>query len=158
MKSKLKEHKGLVGLVCAVAVGLVLGVIVSKTLFRMVKVDGVSMEPTYKDSETILMKEIGGYSKGDIVVFNHGKDILIKRLIAEPGDTIQIKDSTLFINGEEVKEDYIKEWHYAPGIAQSEIALGEDEYFVMGDNRNHSKDSRAFGPIKSSDIIGTKAF
>lgn len=95
----------------------------------------------------------------DIIVFPFQykeNTYYIKRIIGLPGETVQILDGDIYINGEVLEEDYGKETMVVSGRAVNEIQLGEDEYFVLGDNRNHSEDSRfeEVGNIKRSDIIG----
>ena len=95
----------------------------------------------------------------DIIVFPFQykeNTYYIKRIIGLPGETVQILDGDIYINGEVLEEDYGKETMVVSGRAVNEIQLGEDEYFVLGDNRNRSEDSRfeEVGNIKRSDIIG----
>ena len=82
----------------------------------------------------------------------------IKRIIGLPGETVRIdEEGNIYINGEILDEDYGREVIQDPGLAAQEITLGEDEYWCMGDNRNHSSDSRVIGPVPRSHILG-KAF
>ena len=80
----------------------------------------------------------------------------IKRIIGLPGETVQIRDGEIYIDGAILEEDYGKETMLTSGRAADQIQLGEDEYFVLGDNRNHSEDSRFddVGNIERSEIIG----
>ncbi len=96
--------------------------------------------------------------RGDIVIFDAPKEdkIYIKRLIGLPGDTIVIKDNTLYINGELIEEDYVDEWTNSPGTTTYEVPKGE--YFMMGDNRNHSADSREWGFVKRDAILAKAIF
>ena len=82
--------------------------------------------------------------------------IYIKRVIGKPGDTIKIEENKLYVNGKLKDEPYIKEWTNSYGTF--EIVLGKDEYFMMGDNRNHSNDSRYYGPVKGDKIIAKALF
>lgn len=118
----------------------------------MVKVDGISMEPTYKDKDKLVVRRLGRPSKGDIVVFKRGSKYLIKRVIATPGDSISIEDNKVYVNNKLIYEDYIK------GNTEASLStkLKESEYFIMGDNRENSLDSRVFGSILGEDIIGIK--
>lgn len=98
--------------------------------------------------------------RGEIVMFwapDKKDTIYIKRVIGTPGDTVKIENNTVYVNGKALKEPYISEWTNSPGT--SEWVLGKDEYFMMGDNRNHSNDSRYFDkPIKEKAIIAKALF
>lgn len=121
-------------------------------------VEGSSMEPNFHDGQRLVVSRadymLGNPQRGDVIVLRNptqpdGKD-LIKRIIGLPGDRIVIKDGKVFVNGVLLDEPYIKE---VPRYA-GEWELGPDEYFVLGDNRNNSRDSHAFGPISRSSIVG----
>ena len=92
----------------------------------------------------------------DIVVIEHPRlGCIIKRVVGLPGETVQINGSgEIYINGEKLEENYGKEIIRDAGAVASPIALGENQYFVLGDNRNNSTDSRIIGPIDKSEIIG----
>lgn len=115
---------------------------------------GESMMPTLNDSDFIYVNLREEVKRDDIIVINSETEgCLIKRVIALPGETIQIKHNIIFINGKPYDDRYnviMKDY----GIAANEIKLNENEYFVMGDNRNNSYDSRAFGPINENEIMG----
>lgn len=131
------------------------------------QVSGHSMENTLSDNDHLLVDKISYRFKDpqrfDIIVFPFRYDrstYYIKRIIGLPGETVQIdEDGVIYINGEVLEESYGKEVIENPGRAIEPITLGDDEYFVMGDNRNNSSDSRdpSVGNIKREDIIG-KAF
>lgn len=131
------------------------------------EVDGSSMEPTLQDGDNLIVDKISYRFKDpqrfDIIVFppfqNEKDTYYIKRIIGLPGETVQIDQAgNIYINGEILQENYgkeiIKEEHI--GIAAEPIVLGNDEYFVMGDNRNNSMDSRTWvvGNIKRENIVG----
>jgi signal peptidase I len=130
------------------------------------EVHGRSMEPTFVEGQRLIISRInymlGDPQRGDIIVFNspQARDddpSLIKRVIGLPGELVEIRDGEVYINGQRLDEPYIKE----PCTRQCrdrQWQLADDEYFVMGDNRNVSNDSRAFGPIKHSAIIGEALF
>lgn len=130
------------------------------------EVSGTSMQSTLNDKDQLIVDKISYRFKSperfDIIVFpyQYAEDTYyIKRIIGMPGETVRIDESgIIYINGDELIESYGKEVIAAHkrGRAEQEITLGEDEYFVMGDNRNASTDSRdpSVGNIKRDDIIG----
>ncbi|WKZ24947.1 MAG: signal peptidase I [Patescibacteria group bacterium] len=133
-------------------------------------VKGASMEPTFHDHEYLMVDEISYRfnepKRGEVLVFRYPynpKEYYIKRLIGLPGETILIQDGMVFITTEDnrqflLKENYLPSDIYTVFSSIEPIRLSEDEYFVLGDNRNSSKDSRVFGPINSSHIIGRVFF
>ena len=137
-------------------------------LVRPVVVHETSMPDTLQPGDYLLMnKKIYRHNeaeRGDIVVLhsnltqeNGREKLLIKRVIGLPGDTVFIKDNSVYINGELLEEDYIREPGVVPG--EVDITVPEGEYFVMGDNRGNSIDSRSeeVGCVKHSELVG-KAF
>lgn len=143
-----------------IAFSAVLIVLLASFIFRQyggfIIVKGASMEPTYHNMDVCLTttKKNEETLKKDAIVIFKSKDTLyrdyIKRIVALPGDAVQVKDGVLFVNGKEQKYGYEKIEN--AGLAANEIRLEEDEYFVLGDNRNHSNDSRFLGPINKSQI------
>ena len=98
------------------------------------------------------------YDRFEIVVFDHAKQMLIKRVIGLPGETIEVKAGKLYINGEEM-DDPLAEITYDFKLSDlGYTTIPEDTYFVMGDNRNNSIDSRKLGPISKDKIEGTLGF
>lgn len=115
-------------------------------------VNGASMEPTLYNNELVLINKIGlnkGINRYDIVVVKYENSTIIKRVIGLPYETVEYIDNTLYIDGEEVSTkvdfEYTKDF---------KLTAGKNEYIVLGDNRNISKDSRIIGPVNKSDIIG----
>lgn len=146
-----------------------LGVLIAAYLLvhfvgQRTEVIGPSMEYTLMDRDNLIVDKIsyrfGEPERFDIVVFPYPLDrkvFYIKRIIGLPGETVQIlEDGTIFINGEKLTEVYGKETILDPGRAIEPVVLSDDEYFVMGDNRNNSRDSRFedVGNIKLSEFIG----
>ena len=134
---------------------------------QRIEVIGSSMDPTLKSGDHLLVDKLSYRLKDperfDIIVFPYQYEentYYIKRIIGLPGETVYIDpDGNIYINGELLEEGYGKETILNPGLAYKSILLGDDEYFVMGDNRNNSMDSRDpnVGNLKRSMIIG-KAF
>ena len=126
-------------------------------------VSGSSMENTLSDGDNLIVDKItyrfSDPKRYDIIVFPYQYEdntYFIKRIIGLPGETVQIVDGTIYINGEVLDESYGREVMKNSGMAAEPITLGEDEYFVLGDNRNDSTDSRdpSVGKIKRNQIIG----
>ncbi len=159
-QSKAKEIIGLI-IYCIIVVAIMFCVI--KFVGQRTIVIGDSMNPTLEDGENLITDKITYRFKEpkrfDIIVFpqkaNTSK-LLIKRIIGMPGETVEIKDGRVYINGYELNETYGNEVMKDGGLAANAITLGPNEYFVLGDNRNNSQDSRfaSVGNIQRSDIIG----
>ena len=127
-------------------------------------VSGSSMEPTLNHGDQLIMDKLTYHfsepERFDIIVFPFQYEentYYVKRIIGLPGETVQIDlEGNIYINGEILEEDYGLEPILFPGLAAEPITLGEDEYFVLGDNRNNSSDSRdaSVGNIHRDDIVG----
>lgn len=143
---------------------LVLTYLVITFVGQRTQVSGSSMEPTLSHEDNLIVDKItyrfGDPQRYDIIVFpfQYEEDTYyIKRIIGMPGETVRIDgDGNIYINDEVLEESYGKEVMQSPGRAYEEITLAEDEYFVLGDNRNHSSDSRepSVGNIRRQNIIG----
>lgn len=136
---------------------------VSHFLIQRTRVNGDSMMPTLYDGDNLVMDKISYRfrepKRFDIVVFSYHyreNTYYIKRVIALPGETVRIRNGVIYVNGNALIEHYGNEPMEDGGLATQEITLGKDEYFVLGDNRNSSADSRepSVGNIKRSDIVG----
>ncbi|MBI4185649.1 signal peptidase I [Candidatus Berkelbacteria bacterium] len=127
-------------------------------------VQGRSMEPTFRHQEYLVVDKVKYRlehpERGDIIVFRAPEDPsqnYIKRIIALPGERVTIQDSTVSINGQRLAETYLNQNVASDDTSGSfflEKQLGPTEYFVLGDNRNHSSDSRSWGPLPAPNIIG----
>lgn len=146
---------------------VVMAVMVMIYLFVMSpqEINGASMEPNFHNGEYILTNKvsykIGDPRRGDVVIFKspRNKDIdYIKRIIGVPGDTIGLRDSAISVNGQKLMEQYLAPDVFIFGGSYlregSEITVPPGKYFVLGDNRSHSSDSREFGPVSKEDFIG----
>lgn len=159
-KSVLRE---LFSMVLYLAAVLVLTWVVVTFIGQRTQVSGSSMEYTLSDKDNLIVDKItyrfSEPQRFDIIVFpfEHGGDVFyIKRIIGLPGESVRIQDGTIYINGEALEESYGREVIESAGAAAEEIRLENDEYFVLGDNRNESSDSRdaRVGNVKREDIIG----
>ena len=138
--------------------------LVSHFVGQRTQVSGSSMEPQLRHEDNLIVDKITYRfrepERFDIIVFPfeyEDNTFYIKRIIGLPGETVQIdRDGNIFINGEILEEGYGKEVIQEPGRAYEPITLGEDEYFVLGDNRNNSSDSRdmSVGNVRRDKIIG----
>ena len=147
--------KNIIGYVIVIAVALVIKLFV----FSPIRVNGTSMVPTLKDGDIMILNEIGyrinGLNRFDIAVANVDGEKLIKRVIGLPGENVEYKDNVLYINGEIVGENFTH--GDTKDFSLSELKydkIPEDYYFLVGDNRGNSKDSRIIGLIHKSKIMG----
>lgn len=133
------------------------------------KVSGNSMVPTFKSGDYLITEKVTYRfsipKRGDIIVLKNPRDEsedFIKRIIALPGDTIKIENNTIYVNGGPIQEEYLPpQTSTRAGSFLEEgnqITAGPNQYFVMGDNRNHSSDSREWGAITKEEIVGRALF
>lgn len=136
---------------------------------RFHKVSGNSMVPTFRSGDFLITEKVtyrfGTPKTGDIVILKNPRDEsqeFIKRIIALPGDTIRIERSFVFVNEQQLSEPYLPPDIPTPAGAYlsegSTIKVGANQYFVMGDNRSHSSDSRDWGGVSKQEIIGRALF
>ncbi len=133
-------------------------------LYQPVRVEGTSMLPGLEDSDRLFINKlafrVGEIHHGDVVVFRYPRDetkSYIKRVIALPGDTLRIDHGTVLVNGQRLSESYVPS-RFTDERSQPELRVPANEYFVMGDHRVISSDSRDFGPVDRSLIYGKAAF
>ncbi len=131
-------------------------IIVRTYIATPVRVDGNSMRKTLEDGDILLLYKMAKFERNDIIVLDEKEDneIIIKRIIALPGETIKIQNGKIYINDKE----YNDEFAYGDTSDYEQVTLGENEYFILGDNRLISKDSRYFGTITEDEIIGKVVF
>ena len=134
---------------------------------QRVAVDGSSMKETLQNKDQLIIDCFTYHflhepERFDIIVFRLKSDpkvYYIKRVIGLPGETVQIRDSVIYINGQPIEDPYSQGVSFRGGSAENPVTLGEGEFFVMGDNRNDSIDSRfSVGPVNKSQIIGRAFF
>src|ERR1700678_1889845 len=133
-------------------------------LYQPVRVEGTSMLPVLEDQDRLFINKmayrVGEIHRGDVVVFLYPHDhekSYIKRVIALPGDDLRIDHGQVYVNGGRVEEKYVPK-RFADDRSQPEMTVPAHEYFVMGDHRSISSDSRDFGPVDRELIYGKAAF
>ncbi|MFC4737976.1 signal peptidase I [Bacillus daqingensis] len=155
MAEEKKKGSWLVPIIVAVAVAFV----VRSFFIAPYVVEGASMEPSLYDSDRILVNKtatwLGEFERGDVIIIEgENNRHYVKRVIGLPGETLEMEEGALFVDGEQIEEPYLDElYDYNETI--DEVTLPEGEYFVMGDNRGNSLDSRnGLGLIDEEFIVG----
>lgn len=135
---------------------VVVVVLIRTFIITPVRVDGDSMKNTLKNGDILLLYKLSSIDRFDIIVLDEEKDNekIIKRVIGLPGETVAIKKGKIYINDEVIDDEYA----YGETTDYNKVTLRDDEYFILGDNRLISKDSRYFGPIKDNEIKGKIVF
>ncbi|MGO8758612.1 MAG: signal peptidase I [Terracidiphilus sp.] len=133
-------------------------------LYQPVRVEGTSMLPRLEDRDRLFINKFvyhfAGIERGDVVVFRYPRDpekSYIKRVIALPGDRIRVDHGHVWLNGTQLRESYVPEI-YRGSSSMPEMTVPPETYFVMGDHRSISSDSREFGPVDRSLIYGKAVF
>lgn len=148
---------------------VVIAIVVILFLYQPVKVEGTSMKPSLETQERIFINKFiyrlprtfgSDINRGDTVVFwfpNDTTKSYIKRVIGLPGDTVEVVKGTVFVNGQELSEPYVQDEN-RDRLSMPPTLVAEDNYFVLGDNRKSSNDSRSWGTVPRSDIYGKAVF
>lgn len=146
------------------AIALALAMFIVVFLFQPVKVEGTSMAPTIANQERLFINkfvyDFEPIRRGDVVVFWYPLDpskSFIKRVIGLPGDTVTIRRGHVYINGRELREPYVLP-RYFDDASYPPVHVPKGEYYVMGDHRDSSDDSRVFGPVPRRYIYGKAVF
>lgn len=168
-KKRISSHlvKEIFGMVFGTFAAIFLAVVLVLNVGMKTNVIGVSMEPTLYNGQKVLINrftyKLTAPKEGDVIVFlpngNQNTHYYVKRVVAVPGDTVQIIDGRLYVNGEAEEDESFDKMEDA-GIAENQIVLANDEFFVLGDNRNISEDSRSgnIGPVNKATIYGKAWF
>ena len=135
---------------------VVVVVLIRTFIITPVRVGGDSMKNTLKNGDILLLYKLSSINRFDIIVLDEEKDNekIIKRVIGMPGETVAIKKGKIYINDKVIDDEYA----YGETSDFDKVTLRDDEYFILGDNRLISKDSRYFGPIKDNEIKGKIVF
>jgi signal peptidase I len=160
MKSS-KLFSAFLDLIEVTFIGVAVFVIVYLFIGQPLEITGTSMEPTLANGEMIIAEKMTSrldkLERGDIVVFKQPENknvFVIKRIVGLPGDEITLTKDSVYINGTALNEDYVKTHQILVGKEQETINVATNSYFLMGDNRSNSTDSRKWGPIDEQDIVG----
>jgi len=179
LQHRRRRRSALLDLLKTAAQALLIFVILSSLIGRF-EIHQVSMEPTFHEGQRVLVSKLGSLwsslfirtahaaegrqdtpfalKRGQIVVFfkssSRDEDALIKRVIGLPGDTIELRAGAVLVNGALLDEPYVNGATTECSDTCGLLLLGPDQYFVLGDNRSNSLDSRVFGPIPASQIVG----
>ena len=168
-KGKKDPVREVASWVFTLSLAVIIALLIRSFVFIIVQVDGSSMRDTLHDENRLFVWRAGylfeSPQRGDIVICHYprnvgthkAKDNYVKRVIGLPGETVSISKGYVYINGDRLEEPYISENRRKIEDMQP-VTLGEDEYFVMGDNRAGSSDSRSVGPLKRDDILGKAVF
>lgn len=147
-----------------IVISLAISLFIIVFLYQPVKVEGTSMMPGLADQERIFINKyayrLGSVERGDVVVFRYPGDPsknYIKRVVGEPGDRIVISRGEVFVNGNRLEEPYVPV-EFRDERSMNEVIVPARSYFVLGDHRNLSSDSRDFGPVERSAIFGKAVF
>lgn len=134
-----------------------IAVLIATLLMPVLQISGTSMEPTLNNKDIVVLVKTGKMDRGDLCGFSYSNKILIKRVIGVPGDVVDIAhDGTVYINGEELKEPYVTEMGRGECDIELPYLVPEEKYFLMGDHRKTSIDSRStvIGGVSNEQIIG----
>jgi signal peptidase I len=159
-KPRNRTLRWVIEVVVIVAAAFVLALLVQQFLVKPFAIPSPSMEPTLVEGDRVLVNRLVYHfrapDRGDVIVFHPperpGSDPFIKRIVAVGGDTIEVRDGYLYVNGARQEEQYIKEYPIVGDFRQTVIPQGY--IWAMGDNRNNSGDSRVFGPVSLDAIMG----
>ena len=158
------KAEGLLLWVRDIVISAVVSILIIMFLYQPVRVEGTSMLPRLEDHDRLFINKfvyrISAIHRGDVVVFHYPRDpekSYIKRVIALPGDRLWIDRGQVWVNGKKLDEGYVPA-EYRDVRSLAEMVIPEETYFVMGDHRSISSDSREFGPVERSLIYGKAVF
>ena len=157
LKHKKEYNRVLRSTIYALLVVAAIAVLIATQFLPVLQVSGSSMEPTLADEDIILLAQTNSFQTGELCGFYWQNKLLLKRIIGTPGDIIDIKeDGTVFVNGEEIEEPYVSEKALGECDLTFPYQVPENRYFVMGDHRTVSIDSRSsvIGCVEKEQIIG----
>lgn len=152
------RKKAVWGWVLAIVIAVAAAFLIRAFLFEIIMVDGPSMQPTLHTDERLAVEKVTRYGglpqRGEIIIVHYPDGTnrnYVKRVIALPGETVEVRDSIVYIDGQPLEEEYVSEEPYQDMAA---VTVPENSVFVMGDNRANSMDSRMVGAIPKEQIVG----
>lgn len=154
---KTRYLKVLKSTVLTLVVVVSFAAIIATLFMPVLQISGNSMSPTFENGEIVLALKKSNYKQGDIIAFYHGNKILIKRVIAKSGDWVDIdKDGNVYVNNKKLEEKYINNISYGNTDIKLPYQVPDNKYFVLGDDRKNSIDSRntQIGSVDISDVVG----
>jgi signal peptidase I len=162
-RGKRSTRRSIIEWVAVVGGALLVALIIRAFFLAAFYIPSESMSPTLEKGDRVLVNKLSyklhDVNRGDIVVFerppnepDNGIKDLIKRVVALPGETVEVRDCKVLINGQALVEPYVKQWSRT--CTSPPVTVGQNQVFVMGDNRDDSQDSRFFGPISQHLIVG----
>ncbi len=157
LEYRRRYRKTLRSTIYALVVVAAISVLLATLFLPVLQVSGTSMEPTLSDGDVILLLKSGEFETGELVGFYYQNKLLLKRVIGGPGDVIDIdEEGNVFVNGEQLDEPYLTEKSFGESDLTYPYQVPENRYFVLGDNRSTSIDSRSsvVGCIEKDQIVG----
>ena len=156
-RNKIRYRRILKNAVYSLVIVAAVAVLIATLILPVLQISGTSMEPTLNNGEIVILLKTQKLSKGDLCGFSYSNKILIKRVIALPGDTVYIEsDGTVLVNGEVIDEPYVSDKALGECDIEFPYTVPENEYFLMGDHRATSIDSRSsvIGCVPKEQIVG----
>jgi signal peptidase I len=135
-----------------------LGALIHRFWFCLVVVHGESMQPDFSDGQICFVERtLRGLERGDVVIATDGRSQMVKRVVGLPNESLFFHRGKVFVNGHELLEPYLPRSTRTYPVDRTRFALGPEDYFLMGDNRGRSEDSRSYGPLPAKAILGRVA-